>query len=126
MVFSKVEAAGSFAILSTSARFSVIAASSAGLKRTTCTLSKGGTPPYGPSQLARRGFGSASIVAWVFTPLGLGKRLATAEMIRAEAKSSSKLRVIKRIQFIVLFVEIHDAFKRRRAGNRGSSILAEA
>src|SRR5882724_4662795 len=42
---------------------------------------------------------------------GSRKRLATVETIKAVAKSSSKLRVIKRIRFIVLCFEIHDAFK---------------
>src|SRR6266404_3310864 len=125
MVFSKAGAAELFAILSISARFSVIATSSAGLKRATCTLSNGGTPPYGPSQLAKSGFGSTLVLAWVFMPFGLLIRLATVETIKAAAKSSSRLRVIKsRIRFIVLCIDIHDALRRRRDGNRAVSIFA--
>src|SRR5687767_1361130 len=52
MVLAKVGGAGSFAILSSSARFSFIAASRAGSKSATATLSKGGTPPYDPVQAA--------------------------------------------------------------------------
>src|SRR5688572_24933332 len=50
---------------STSSRCSAIAASSAGLKCSTFTRSKGGTPPYGPVHLGMRGFDIVS------TPSGL-------------------------------------------------------
>ena len=65
IVLSKVGAAESFAILSTSASCSVIAASSAGLKSAICTLSKGGTPPKGPSHFAVSGLPLASLVGTV-------------------------------------------------------------
>src|SRR5687767_11943405 len=55
-VFSKVGGAGSFAIFSTSASCSAMAASSAGSNSETCTLSNGGTPPWGPVHGASRGF----------------------------------------------------------------------
>jgi hypothetical protein len=45
MVFWNVGGAGSLAMRSTSARFSAIAASSAGLKSATRTESNGGMPP---------------------------------------------------------------------------------
>src|ERR1051326_9394682 len=41
---------------SVSASCSAIAASSAGLKSAICTRSNGGTPPYGPSHFASKGF----------------------------------------------------------------------
>src|SRR5258708_11434709 len=45
----------------------------------------------------------------------LVKRLATAETTKAVTKRSSRLRVIEsRIRLIVLCIELHDAFKRRR------------
>src|SRR5277367_309992 len=50
IVFSKLGAAGFWAALLISARFSAMAACSAGLKSATLTLSKGGTPPAGPVQ----------------------------------------------------------------------------
>src|SRR5687768_12536842 len=52
IVLAKVGGAGSFAILSISARFWFIAASSAASNSATTTLSKGGTPPYDPVQAA--------------------------------------------------------------------------
>jgi hypothetical protein len=55
-----------FAILSISASCSAIAVSSAGLKSGICTLSKGGTPPYGPSHLAINGFVVVSVVIAMF------------------------------------------------------------
>src|SRR5512140_1240578 len=55
-VLSKVGAAGSFAILSTFASVSAIAASRAGWNCSTFTWSNGGTPAYGPVQGARGGF----------------------------------------------------------------------
>src|ERR1700723_2986132 len=56
MVLPKAGAAGFRVMRSISARFSVMAASSAGLKSATRTWSKGGTPPAGPTQSASRGF----------------------------------------------------------------------
>src|SRR5258706_13987458 len=127
MVFSKVGAAESFAILSTSARFSLIAADNAGLKRLTCTLSNGGTPPYGPSHWASSGFGSAISGSAGVSPslsiLDSGLRefsfmafapavfrlSAMTRAIIAVAKSSKELRVINaRITWIVLCLEVHD------------------
>src|SRR5688572_1415213 len=52
MVLANVGGAGSFAILSISARFCCIAASRAGSNSATTTLSNGGTPPYDPVQAA--------------------------------------------------------------------------
>ncbi len=54
-VFSKVAGAGLPAMRSTSARFSAMAASSAGWKCSTRTRSKGGMPPYGPVHAASSG-----------------------------------------------------------------------
>src|SRR5262245_60393694 len=54
MVFSKSGFAGFFATASISFRFEAIAASRAGLKSATLTLSNGGTPPYGPVHFSSR------------------------------------------------------------------------
>src|SRR6266850_2449313 len=137
IVFSKVGGSGLLAIRSVSVSCSDIAASSAGLNRAICTRSNGGTPPYRPSQLASSGFGSATFES-VAGPLGLRAVLgmpdsalressllaftpavpalsATAMAIIAGAQSSTKLRVINsRIEFIVLCLEVHDAFIRWR------------
>src|SRR5688572_15044553 len=59
MVFSKVGASVLAVMRSISARFSFIAASSAGLKSATFTLSNGGIPPYGPSHFWVSVLGSA-------------------------------------------------------------------
>src|SRR5258706_759891 len=127
MVFSKVGAADSVAILSTSARFSLIAASNAGLKRLTCTLSNGGTPPYGPCHWASSGFGSAisgsagvspslsildsglrEVSFMAFAP-ALFRLSAMTKAIIAVAKISKKLRVINaRLTWVGLCVEVHD------------------
>ena len=50
MVLSKVGAAGFLAMPSISARFSAIAASSAGPRSLTLNRPNGGTPPHGPVQ----------------------------------------------------------------------------
>ncbi len=65
IVFSNVGAAGFDAILSISARFSAIAASSAGLKSSILTLSNGGIPPYGPTHFSKSGFAAGAFVALV-------------------------------------------------------------
>jgi hypothetical protein len=62
MVFSKPGGAGSFAMRSTSARFSVMAASSAGPRCSGRARSNGGTPPNGPSQGASSGFAAVVVV----------------------------------------------------------------
>ncbi len=67
------------------------------------------------------------VLACVVMPFGLLKRLATAETTKALAKRNSRLRVIEsRIRLIVLCIELHDAFKRRRDENRAVSILADS
>src|SRR5436190_2824337 len=92
IVFAKVGAAGSFAILSMSARFSAIATSSAGLNDATWTLSKGGTPPYGPAHSASSGLGSAGeLLALV---MRLSELSAAINAVRAATNSNTKLRVI--------------------------------
>ena len=60
MVFSKVGGAGLFAIASISFSSRTMAASRAGAKSATTTLSKGGTPSKGPVQGASRGAPSAA------------------------------------------------------------------
>src|SRR5688500_20051554 len=60
IVFSKVGGDGSFAMRSTSARFSAIDASSAGPRCSGRALSNGGTPAYGPDQGASNGFAAAA------------------------------------------------------------------
>src|SRR5579872_5800209 len=64
MVLSKVAAAGLPAIASICARFPVMAASSAGLKSATRTLSKGGTPPAGPGHGASSSLFTGRGGAW--------------------------------------------------------------
>src|SRR5258708_35919553 len=95
IVFAKVGADLSFAILSISARFSDMAAASAGLKYSTLTRSNGGTPPYGPSQLASSGLGSADLSAKATIPFELLKFSLTTTPSRAIAKRSRELRLIR-------------------------------
>src|SRR5258706_6143643 len=60
MVLSKVGAAESAAMRSISARFSAIAASSAGFRSAGLKRPNGGTPPQGPCQGASSGLTSAT------------------------------------------------------------------
>src|SRR5258708_536240 len=60
MVLSKVGAAGSLAIRSISARFSAMAAPSAGLRSATLKRPKGGTPPHGPVHGSMSGLAGAA------------------------------------------------------------------
>src|SRR5215212_7282642 len=62
MVLAKVGGDASFATRSICARCSDIACSSAGLKCSTLTWSKGGTPPWGPDQLGISGFCIAGLL----------------------------------------------------------------
>jgi hypothetical protein len=64
-VFSKSGAAGLSAIAAISRRVCSIAASRAGLKEATWTLSKAGTPPYGPVHRASKGFSGWALAAGV-------------------------------------------------------------
>src|SRR5687768_7707595 len=91
MVLSKVGGAGSDAMLSISARFSRMAASSAGSKCATRISSNGGTPPYGPRHSRRRGFvevlmAGSSVERWSAT-LKLG-----AARARRHPRRSAQLR----------------------------------
>src|SRR5687768_6150553 len=96
MVLSNVGAAELFAIFSTSARFSAIADSMAGLKNSTFTRSKRGTPPYGPFHSARSGLGSAGIAtaltAAELTIMVVG-RSARTNPDDPIAKASKRMRV---------------------------------
>src|SRR5438477_4143901 len=68
IVLSKLGAAGSAAMRSTSARFSALASSSAGFRSLILNVPNGGTPPHGPSQGAISGF-IAAVVSFLAAAL---------------------------------------------------------
>ena len=82
MVFSKVGAAGLAMIASISARFLSMAASRAGLKSATLTLSKAGTPPCGPVHFASRGLVSAAMDRLGVRPAVTDAAAAVARKVR--------------------------------------------
>src|SRR5437762_1291795 len=95
IVLSKLGGAGSAAMRSTSARFSAIAASSAGLISAGLNFPNGGIPPQGPVHGASTGF-----IA-VFVPLAVGAGAsgfvelvahAATTMSKAEASAGARKR----------------------------------
>src|SRR5687768_1151080 len=93
-VFSKVGGSVLFAMASISRSVSAIPASRAGLKCSTLTLSKGGTPPYGPVQTGRRG------LFMVVSAARPGVPAATVKSAVSPAPISKDL-VIELLDFVV-------------------------
>src|SRR5687768_12087076 len=96
MVLSNVGAAELFAIFSTSARFSAIADSMAGLKNSTFTRSKRGTPPKGPFHSARSGLGSEGSAA-ILAALAFGfiwDMSTSASASNSTRKPTDEIRIV--------------------------------
>src|SRR5438270_13388487 len=102
IVLSKLGAASAAAMRSISARFSAMAASSAGLMSVALKCPNGGTPPHGPVYGASRGF-IAELASFDPVP----ERSEFGELVShpASANSRSGLRAVARRWKVMLHVE---------------------